>query len=81
MERSGPISAARVFNPGLIKHVLSNKGTPLRPNVPPMDVYLFSLLDEGAKSTLPGNFERHWGIFSFDGKAKYALDLVWDTRN
>ncbi|KAK8672753.1 hypothetical protein V6N13_111116 [Hibiscus sabdariffa] len=69
------LTAARVFNQGLIKHVLSNKGTPLRPNVPPMDVYLFSLLDEGAKSTLPGNFERHWGIFSFDGQAKYALDL------
>ncbi|MBA0630161.1 hypothetical protein Godav_002288, partial [Gossypium davidsonii] len=69
------LTAAEVFNQGLIKHVLSNKGTPLRPAVPPMDVYLFSLLDEGAKSTLPGNFERHWGIFSFDGQAKYALDL------
>ena len=40
-----------------------------------VDIYLFSLLDEGAKSVLPGNFERHWGIFSFDGQAKYALNL------
>ncbi|KAK7246039.1 hypothetical protein RIF29_40896 [Crotalaria pallida] len=69
------ITAARVFNQGLINHILLNKGTPLRPQSPPMDVYLFSLLDEGAKSTLPGNFERHWGIFSFDGQAKYALNL------
>ncbi|KAF7840483.1 glucan endo-1,3-beta-glucosidase 5-like [Senna tora] len=69
------ITAARVFNQGLITHILGNKGTPLRPNVPPMDVYIFSLLDEGAKSTLPGNFERHWGIFSFDGQAKYPLNL------
>ncbi|KAL1537196.1 glucan endo-1,3-beta-glucosidase 5 [Salvia divinorum] len=69
------LTAARVFNQGLVKSVLSNKGTPLRPGVPPMDVYLFSLLDEGAKSTLPGNFERHWGIFSFDGQAKYRLNL------
>ncbi|PIA61447.1 hypothetical protein AQUCO_00300745v1 [Aquilegia coerulea] len=69
------LSAARAFNQGLIYHVLSNKGTPLRPGVPPMDVYLFGLLDEGAKSILPGNFERHWGIFSFDGQAKYALNL------
>ncbi|KAG6392430.1 hypothetical protein SASPL_146649 [Salvia splendens] len=69
------LTAARVFNQGLVKNVLSNKGTPLRPGVPPMDVYLFSLLDEGAKSTLPGNFERHWGIFSFDGLAKYRLNL------
>ncbi|KAJ4836703.1 hypothetical protein Tsubulata_014865 [Turnera subulata] len=69
------LTAARVFNQGLIYHILSNKGTPLRPGVPPMDIYLFSLLDEGAKSVLPGNFERHWGIFSFDGQAKYALNL------
>ncbi|XWS44496.1 hypothetical protein CRYUN_Cryun15aG0050500 [Craigia yunnanensis] len=69
------LTAARVFNQGLINHVISNKGTPLRPGVPPMDVYLFGLLDEGAKSTLPGSFERHWGIFSFDGQAKYALKL------
>ncbi|CAL5184055.1 unnamed protein product [Lathyrus oleraceus] len=69
------ITAARVFNQGLVYHIASNKGTPLRPNTPPMDVYLFELLDEGAKSTLPGNFERHWGIFSFDGQAKYSLNL------
>ncbi|XP_014507451.1 glucan endo-1,3-beta-glucosidase 5 [Vigna radiata var. radiata] len=69
------ISAAKVFNQGLLSHVLNNKGTPLRPGAPPMDIYLFSLLDEGAKSILPGGFERHWGIFSFDGQAKYPLDL------
>lgn len=69
------LTAARAFNQGLINHVLSNKGTPLRPGVPPLDIYLFSLLDEGGKSVLPGNFERHWGIFSFDGQAKYPLNL------
>lgn len=68
-------SAARAFNQGLVSRVLSNSGTPLRPGVPPMDIYLFSLFDEGAKSILPGNFERHWGILSFDGQAKYALNL------
>ncbi|OAY41143.1 glucan endo-1,3-beta-glucosidase 5 [Manihot esculenta] len=72
---SANLTAAKAFNQGLIYHVLSNKGTPLRPGAPPMDVYIFSLLDEGAKSTLPGNFERHWGIFSFDGQAKYPLNL------
>lgn len=69
------LTAARAFNQGLINHVLSNKGTPLRPGAPPQDVYIFGLLDEDAKSTLPGNFERHWGIFSFDGQAKYQLNL------
>ncbi|KAK1395428.1 Glucan endo-1,3-beta-D-glucosidase [Heracleum sosnowskyi] len=69
------LTAARAFNQGLINHVLRNTGTPLRPGIPPMDIYLFGLLDEGAKSVLPGNFERHWGIFSFDGQPKYALNL------
>lgn len=74
------LTAARAFNQGLINRVLSNKGTPLRPGVPPADIYLFSLLDEGAKSILPGNFERHWGIFSFDGQAKYPLNLGLGNR-
>ncbi|XP_058114794.1 glucan endo-1,3-beta-glucosidase 5-like [Magnolia sinica] len=77
---SANLSAARAFNQGLIKHVLSNKGTPLRPGIPPMDIYLFSLLDEEQKSILPGNFERHWGIFSFDGQAKYPLNLGLGNR-
>lgn len=77
---SANLTAARVFNQGLINHVLSNKGTPLRPGSPPMDIYLFGLLDEGAKSILPGNFERHWGIFSFDGQAKYPLNLGLGNR-
>ncbi|KAH9609610.1 hypothetical protein KSS87_014082 [Heliosperma pusillum] len=72
---SANLTAARAFNQGLVNHLLSNKGTPLRPGSPPLDVYLFGLLDEAAKDTLPGNFERHWGIFSFDGQAKYALNL------
>ncbi|KAM6585516.1 hypothetical protein CsatB_012518 [Cannabis sativa] len=74
------LSAAKAFNQGLINQVLNRKGTPLRPGIPPMDVYLFSLLDEGAKSILPGNFERHWGIFSFDGQAKYPLNLGLGNR-
>ncbi|CAL1352059.1 unnamed protein product [Linum trigynum] len=75
------LTAAKVFNQGLINHVVGNKGTPLRPGSPPMDVYIFGLLDEGAKSVLPGNFERHWGIFSFDGQAKYALNLGQGNKN
>lgn len=72
---SANLNAARAFNQGLINRVLRNNGTPLRPGIPPVDVYLFSLFDEGQKNVLPGNFERHWGIFSFDGQAKYTLNL------
>ncbi|XP_002991155.2 glucan endo-1,3-beta-glucosidase 5 [Selaginella moellendorffii] len=60
------------FNQAFIRHVLQS-GTPLRR--PPLEAYLFSLLDEDQKTILPGNFERHWGIFGYDGKAKYRLDL------
>ncbi|KAJ8433009.1 hypothetical protein Cgig2_010985 [Carnegiea gigantea] len=74
-----PFSNRTAFNQSLINHALSNKRTPLRSGVPPMDIYLFRLLDEGAKSTLPDNFKRHCGIFLFDRQAKYALNLGLGT--
>ncbi|GAU45123.1 hypothetical protein TSUD_135530 [Trifolium subterraneum] len=64
---------AKRFNQGFIKHALSGNGTPKRKCM--IDFYLFSLIDENAKSVAPGNFERHWGIFEFDGKPKYELDI------
>ncbi|KAL6519864.1 hypothetical protein OROMI_032758 [Orobanche minor] len=70
---------AKRFNEGLIKHVLSGKGTPARKGK--IDVYLFSLIDEDAKSIDPGSFERHWGLFEFDGKPKYELDLSGMEKN
>ena len=41
----------------------------------PIDAYFLSLTNEDAKSIQPGNFERHWGIFNFDGTPKYNLNL------
>uniref|UniRef100_A0A5B7CB54 glucan endo-1,3-beta-D-glucosidase n=1 Tax=Davidia involucrata TaxID=16924 RepID=A0A5B7CB54_DAVIN len=64
---------AQRFNQGFMSHISGGKGTPMRPG--PIDAYLFSLIDEDAKSIQPGNFERHWGIFTFDGLAKYQLNL------
>ncbi|XP_010273788.1 PREDICTED: glucan endo-1,3-beta-glucosidase 5-like [Nelumbo nucifera] len=64
---------ARRFNQGLVNRIVQGKGTPKRPNPP--DIYLFGLVDEDIKSVEPGNFERHWGIFYFDGAIKYSLDL------
>ncbi|KAK4713843.1 hypothetical protein R3W88_019750 [Solanum pinnatisectum] len=49
------------------------KDTPMRPV--PVYVYLFSLIDEDAKSIQCGNFKRHWGIFPYDGRPKYSLNL------
>lgn len=69
---ANPTNAQR-FNQGFMNRVLAGKGTPMRPAAP--DAYLFSLIDEDAKSIKPGNFERHWGLFYFDGTTKYQLDL------
>ncbi|XP_038699225.1 glucan endo-1,3-beta-glucosidase 8 [Tripterygium wilfordii] len=70
---------AKRFNQGLLRHILSENGTPIRRG--PLEVYIFSLIDENAKSIAPGSFERHWGIFEFDGKPKYGLDLSgWEEN-
>ncbi len=68
-------SLAQKFNQELVDHFLSGKGTPRRPGIQ-LDGYLFSLLDEDAKSVAPGPFERHWGMYYYDGTAKYQLNLA-----
>ncbi|OMO86410.1 Glycoside hydrolase, family 17 [Corchorus olitorius] len=67
------IDNARRFNQALLNRIVQGIGSPKR-RTPP-DVYLFSLVDEDNKSVEPGNFERHWGIFNFDGSIKYPLDM------
>ncbi|KVI01313.1 glucan endo-1,3-beta-glucosidase 5-like [Cynara cardunculus var. scolymus] len=64
---------ARKFNQGLMSRIIRGQGTPKRKTPP--DVYVFGLIDEDAKSVDPGNFERHWGIFKYDGSVKYKLDM------
>eukprot|EP00250_Pteridium_aquilinum_P035776 c9918_g1_i1 orf=120-1604(+) len=72
---SANIDYAQKFNQGFLNHVVSNVGTPRRPNSA-INFYLFCLIDEDRKSIQPGNFEPHWGIFEYDGKPKYALSLT-----
>ncbi|GFZ09419.1 O-Glycosyl hydrolases family 17 protein [Actinidia rufa] len=60
-DKKANIENARRSNQGLFQHALSGNGTPARKGV--IDAYLFSLIDENAKSIAPGCFERHWGIF------------------
>ncbi|XP_027364448.1 glucan endo-1,3-beta-glucosidase 8-like [Abrus precatorius] len=64
---------AKRFYQGFLKKMASEKGSPLHPGR--MNAYLFSLFDENMKSTAPGNFERHWGIFRYDGKPKFPIDF------
>ncbi|XP_058735546.1 glucan endo-1,3-beta-glucosidase 8-like [Vicia villosa] len=67
------ITNAKRFYSGFLKKWASKKGSPLRPE--PKVAYLFSLVDENTKSVAPGNFERHWGMFRYDGKPKFPIDL------
>ncbi|XP_057967991.1 glucan endo-1,3-beta-glucosidase 8 [Malania oleifera] len=78
-DKNANLKNAKRFNQGLIQHALSGNGTPARKGE--IDAYLFSLIDEDAKSIDPGSFERHWGIFEFDGKPKYELDLSGSQEN
>ncbi|XP_027155127.1 glucan endo-1,3-beta-glucosidase 8-like [Coffea eugenioides] len=73
------VTLAQRFLQGLIKHLASNKGSSLRPGY--LETYLFGLFDEDKKSTLPGNFERSWGIFKYDGQPKFPLDLSGKGEN
>ncbi|KAD4180039.1 hypothetical protein E3N88_28630 [Mikania micrantha] len=72
-DRNANNQYAQRFMQGFMTRIAGNKGTPLRPG--PVDAYLFSLIDEDEKSIQPGNFERHWGVFFYDGQPKYALNL------
>lgn len=78
-DKNANVKNAKRFNQGLIHHVLSTKGTPSRKGK--IAAYLFSLIDENAKSIAPGSFERHWGIFEYDGKPKYELDVSGKKKN
>lgn len=72
-DKNANLKFAQRFNQGFMSRVSAGKGTPVRSGA--IDAYLFSLIDEDAKSIQPGNFERHWGLFYFDGQPKYQLSL------
>ncbi|XP_044480241.1 glucan endo-1,3-beta-glucosidase 9 [Mangifera indica] len=74
-------SNAESFMKSLVDHLHNKVGTPLRPRNPPLEVYIFSLLDEDQRSMATGNFERHWGVFTFDGQAKYHINFGQNAKN
>ncbi|OVA16418.1 Glycoside hydrolase [Macleaya cordata] len=78
-DKHANLAYAQRFYTGLLKRLGANQGTPMRPGF--IEVYMFGLIDEDAKSIAPGNFERHWGIFSYDGQPKYPIDLSGQGQN
>lgn len=71
---------AQAFYYGLFNKLKSKEGTPLFPKVK-WDIFLFGWLDEDTKSIDPGYFERHWGIFYYDGKPKFPIDFNNNKKN
>ncbi|KAI5069330.1 hypothetical protein GOP47_0015631 [Adiantum capillus-veneris] len=65
-------SNAQRFNQGFLDHLAS--GTPRQPNTV-INFYMLSLIDEDLKDISLGGFERHWGLFQYDGKPKYSLSF------
>ncbi|KAG8368978.1 hypothetical protein BUALT_Bualt15G0102400 [Buddleja alternifolia] len=68
------VTMAKKFYDGFFKKMATKKGTPLYPGE--IEYYLFSLTDENQKSIDPGPFERHWGLFRYDGQPKFPLDFT-----
>lgn len=78
-DKNANIGNAYRFYNGLLPRLAANQGTPLRPGN--IEVYLFGLLDEDQKSVAPGAFERHWGIFRYDGQPKFPMDISGQGAN
>ncbi|HEV2805324.1 MAG TPA: glycosyl hydrolase family 17 protein [Chthoniobacterales bacterium] len=68
------IANAETFNQNLVRYCESGAGTPRVPNKK-IACYLFEMYDEDRKSTDPGAFETHWGVYSAAGSAKYPLSF------
>jgi hypothetical protein len=60
---------------GLVNHLARKSGTPLRAKLFPAGTNLYSLLDEDQDIIIRGSYERHYGVFTFDGQAKYHVKL------
>ncbi|MCO5589404.1 hypothetical protein L7F22_043371 [Adiantum nelumboides] len=71
-EVGATIENAKVYHQNLIKHITSQRGTPLHPNTS-LEVYLFALFNEDMKPG-PGS-ERNFGLFKPDGTMVYEFQF------
>ncbi|GMH12345.1 hypothetical protein Nepgr_014186 [Nepenthes gracilis] len=61
---------------GLLNHLHRRSVAPLRRQDSLKEVYILCLLDEDQRSLASGGFERHWGLFTFNGQAEYHVHLL-----
>lgn len=57
---------------GLMNHICSGRGTPLRPNTF-IKTYIFEAFDEDWKASV-APYEAHFGYRTWDGKSKFSFD-------
>ncbi|KAG6399691.1 hypothetical protein SASPL_141172 [Salvia splendens] len=68
-DKYATVDLAKKFYDGFFTKISKSKGTPLYKDE--IEYYLFGLTDENMKSIAPGDFERHWGVFRYDGQPKF----------
>ncbi|KAL1569573.1 glucan endo-1,3-beta-D-glucosidase [Salvia divinorum] len=78
-DKYATVDLAKKFYDGFFKKISTSKGTPLYKDE--IEYYLFGLTDENMKSIAPGDFERHWGIFRYDGQPKFPTDFTGKGSN
>eukprot|EP00253_Pinus_taeda_P012832 PITA_12832 len=67
------VDNAQTYNSNLIKHVLSNVGTPKRPGTN-IETYIFALFNEDNKTG--AETERHFGLFYPDQSPVYPVNFT-----
>lgn len=74
------VTTAERFYRTFIPYIVSGIGTPMRPNQN-IDVFINNLSDENRMAIQLGGFQRHWGIYKFNGEPKYRIDFSGKGEN
>ncbi|KZV48502.1 hypothetical protein F511_08401 [Dorcoceras hygrometricum] len=74
------VENAQRFYKTFLPYIASGRGTPMRPNQR-IDVFLNNLSDKNRMFLNLGSFQRHWGIYKFNGEPKFMVDLSGQGRD
>ncbi|XP_073147935.1 glucan endo-1,3-beta-glucosidase 8-like isoform X2 [Henckelia pumila] len=66
---------AERFHKYFLPYITSGIGTPLRPGMN-IDAFLQNLSDENKLGLKWGAYQRHWGVYEFNGVPKYKIDFT-----
>ncbi|MCL7044691.1 hypothetical protein MKW94_003137 [Papaver nudicaule] len=72
-EPDANVNSANAYNSNLIRHVLSNAGTPNHPGVA-VSTYIYELYNEDVRQG--GSGSENWGLFDKNGVPTYILNLT-----